>query len=120
MKLIGVYIVDNNPDVHIVEVSFNDSPANVKIWQITQEIERQSSDSWQSPWDEKYLDEKGEKIIGDYLDIPLTKTTTRIIFFFHFINFSKPLLTQYGELHLSIPTQLPERLKDKLVYEKPD
>lgn len=120
MKLKGIYIVDNNPDIHIIEISFNDSPGNIDIGKITQEIEGQSSDGWQSPWGEKYLDESGEKIIGNDFYIPLKEVTTRIIFFFHYLNFSKPLLTQYGELRLSEPTQLPDRLKDNLTYEKPD
>lgn len=120
MELIGIYTVDDNPGVHLIELMFNDSPVKVDVAAITQEIEGQSRDNWRSPWDERYLDEKGEKIIGDCYDIPKRGDTTRLIFFFHNIDFSRPLLTQEGHVTLTKPTVLPDRLKDKLPYESPD
>jgi hypothetical protein len=120
MELIGIYTVDNNPDVHLVEVMSDDPPDKVDVGQITQEINGQPQGNWQTPWDEKYLDDKGETIIGDYFDIPKGGDKTRLVFFFHDIDFSKPLLTQEGQLALTKPTLLPDRLKDKLIYESPD
>jgi hypothetical protein len=120
MELIGIYTVDNNPDVHLIEITFDNSPDKVDVGQITQEIQGQPKGNWQSPWDEKYMDDKGEKIIGDYFDIPKDENKTRLVFFFHDIDFSKPLLTQEGQLTLTQPTLLPDRLKDKLTYESPD
>jgi len=120
MELIGIYTVDNNPDVHLVEVMFDDPPDKVDVGQITQEIKGQPQSNWQSPWDEKYLDDKGETIIGDYFDIPKDGDKTRLVFFFHDLDFSRPLLTQQRELALTKPTLLPDRLKDKLIYESPD
>ena len=120
MELKGIYNVDDKPDVHLIEIMFDDSPGNVDVGQITQGIEGQPRGNWQSPWDEKYLDDKGEEIIGNYFDLPKEKTKTRLIFFFHDLNFSRPLLTQYGPCILVKPTRLPPRLKDKLIYERPD
>lgn len=120
MELIGIYKVDNSQDVHLVEITFDKSPDKVDVGQITQEIKGQPQGNWQSPWDEKYLDDKGEKIIGDYFNIPKGGDKTRLLFFFHDIDFSRPLLTQEGALPLTNPTSLPERLKDKLTYERPD
>lgn len=120
MELIGIYTVDNNKDVHLIELAFDNSPDKVDVGQITQEVKGQPRGNWQSPWDEKYLDDTGEKVIGDYFDIPKAGGKTRLVFFFHDIDFSRPLLTQEGQLTLTKPTSLPDRLKDKLTYERPD
>jgi hypothetical protein len=120
MELIGIYIVDDNANVHLIEIQFDNSPDNVDVGQITQELEGQPRENWQSPWDEKYLDDKGEEIIGDYFDIPKDELKTRLLFFFHNLNFSKPLLTQDGQLNLTKPTSLPKRLQEKVKYERPD
>jgi hypothetical protein len=120
MELLGVYTVDNNPDVHLIELKFSISPDKVEPGKITQQIDGQPKGNWQSPWDEKYLDDKGENIIGDAFDIPRDGNTTRLIFFLHYIDFSRPLLTQGGQLALVAPTMMPNRLKGKLFYERPD
>lgn len=120
MELKGVYTVDGNPNVHLVEIVFDDAPGNIDVGQITQETEGQPAANWQTPWDEKYLDEKGERIIANYFDIPIEETKTRLLFFFHDLNFLKPLLTQNGQLHLTKPASLPARLLDKITYESPD
>lgn len=120
MELKGIYTVDDNSEAHLIEIVFDRSPDNVDVGQITQELEGQPQGNWQSPWGEKYLDDKGEEIIGDYFDIPTGLATTRLLFFFHDINFSKPLLTQDGPINLPRPTSLPARLRDKIKYERPD
>jgi hypothetical protein len=120
MQLKGIYPVDNNADVHLLEITFDESPSNVDVGQITQEAKGLPRDSWQSPWDEKYLDEKGERVIGDYAEVPKAGAQTRLLFFFHFLDFSKPLITQNGELNLAQPTPLPSRLQGKIEYESPD
>jgi hypothetical protein len=120
MELIGIYTVENNEDVHLIELTFDIAPDNVDVGQITQEIQGQPQGNWQSPWDEKYLDDNGEKVIGDYFDAPKGGRKTRLVFFFHDIDFSRPLLTQEGQLTLTMPTSLPDRLRDKLTYERPD
>jgi hypothetical protein len=120
MKLIGLYAIDALPDVHLLEISFDHPPRAVDVGRITQEVSGQSQDSWQAAWDEKYLDEAGEKIIGEWFEIPATGDKTRMIFFFHHLDFSKPLLTPFGPLPLKKPTHLPERLRSKIKYESPD
>lgn len=120
IELIGIYIITETPDAHLVELIFDCPPDKVEIEQITQEIEGEPKDNWQSPWNGKYLDDKGERIIGDGFSIPERETKTRLIFFFHYLDISRPLLTQEGELKLISPNPLPDRLKGKLVYELPD
>jgi hypothetical protein len=120
MELKGIYTVDNNKDVHLMEIIFGDSPGNVDVGQITQELVGQPKGNWQSPWDEKYLDDEGQEIIGDYSDIPTEGITTRLLFFFHFLDLSKPLLTQYGPIDLTGASSIPPRLHGKVKYESPD
>jgi len=120
MILNGVYSVANNQDVHLIELTFNSPPEKIDVGLITQTIQGQDEGDWQTPWDEKYLDVKGEKIIGDYAEIPNAQTTTRLVFFFHFLDFSKPLFTPSGTVRLTSPTSLPQRLADLIKYEKPD
>ena len=120
MELKGIYTVDGSLEVHLIEILFHDSPSNIDVGQITQEIEGQPQENWQSPWDEKYLNENGEEIVGDYFDVPNDGATTRLLFFFHNLNFSKPLLTPGGQLALTQPTSIPFRLRDKIKYESPD
>jgi hypothetical protein len=120
MKLIGLYSIDAHPDVHLLEMNFDHPPRSVDVGKITQEVSGQSQDNWQVPWDEKYLDETGEKIIGEWFEIPAAGDKTRMIFFFHHIDFSKPLLTPNGSLTITKPTLLPDRLRGLIKYESPD
>lgn len=119
MELIGVYIVDNHPDVHLIELQFDEAPDHIDVGQITQELEGQPTQNWQCPWDEKYLNESGEEIIGDYFDLPKDESKTRLLLFFHYLILSKPIRTQYGQLNLVTPYSLPDRLRDKVKYERP-
>jgi hypothetical protein len=120
MILNGIYSLENLPDVHLIELSIDQSPEKVDVGAITQELEETSSGSLQSPWDEKYLDADGTKVIGDWADIPKGQSHTRLLFFFHFLNLQKPLMTQFGPLTLTTPTPIPDRLNGLVHYESPD
>ena len=120
MTLNGIYGVEDFEDVFLIELTINESPADVNVEEITQEITGVDRLDWQSPWDEKYLDEKGEGIIGDLSNRPPASELTRIIFFFHNLDFDKPLQTQYGQLKLTQPLEMPLRLKTLIKYESPD
>lgn len=85
MELKGVYNVAGHKDVHLIELVFEDTPENVDVGKITQEILGHPHENWQTPWDEKYLDENGEKVIGDCFNIPKHDAGTRLIFYFHFL-----------------------------------
>lgn len=76
--------------------------------------------NWQVPYEEKYLDPTGTEIIGSYLEEPeVLLTSTRIIFYFHFLSFEKPLQTQFGELNLIEAKNIPSRLSRLFNYEEP-
>ncbi|MCH2032292.1 MAG: hypothetical protein MK202_02135 [Tenacibaculum sp.] len=120
IELIGVYDVKENKNVYLVELGIKTNHENVVINKFTQAIDGKDRLDWQTPWDEKFLNIEGTRITGDYMDSPTdTSNFTRLVFFFHFLDFDKPLLTQYGELELSNPEKVPERISSIIEYQKP-
>jgi hypothetical protein len=120
IELIGIYRVDNFDDVHLIEINANVPADKLDVGEITQEVDGLSSGSWQTPWHEKYLDDKGQNIIGDFSSVPVDTSSTRLLFYFHFLNFDKGIKTQFGEIKLNKPTTLPDRLSGLVKYEQPD
>jgi hypothetical protein len=121
IELIGVYEVDGQKDVCLIELGIKTNHKNVDIGAFTQAQDGIDRMSWQTPWDEKFLSEDGTRITGDWMDSPTdTSDFTRLAFFLHFMDFQKPLLTQYGEMDLSNPEKIPNRLSLIIEYAKPD
>lgn len=120
MLLHGVYEVNGTKNVYLLEITIEHPPEQVDVGQITQEIKGKDKLDWQSAWDEKYLNEAGDEVIGGFLDLPEGKDTTRLTFFFHDLILDVPLETQYGKLALTKPTKMPDRLVDIIEYESPD
>lgn len=114
VKLIGVYNVPNMPEVKLVELLVHTSPENFDIGSISQEIKGLDRMSWQTAYDEKYIDIEGNEIKAN-------KTAPfRLLFFFHYLDVSKPLITQYGYTKLSITGPMPQKLADWVTYSPPD
>ena len=114
----GVYSVDENPDVFLVELSINDSPSNVDLMSFVQEDKSKPRDSWQTAYDEHYLNDSGTEVIGRCFENErLMGIKTRLAFFMYFIDFGKPLLSQYGEIKLPNPTPMPDRLARIIDFE---
>ena len=91
----------------------------MEITQITQVIEGEERMNWQSPYDEKYLNFSNE-IIGDWIDNPKSiNMGEKIIFFFHELDFLKPLRTQYGDLEISKISEIPKWVNEIMIYEEP-
>ncbi|TAI46952.1 hypothetical protein [Flagellimonas allohymeniacidonis] len=121
VQLIGTYEIDGQKDVHLIELGIEKNHQNIDVGQITQAQEGIDKMNWQTPWDEKFLNFDGTMIIGDWMDTPKdTSNFTRLAFFLHFLNFEKPLLTQFGEIDLIKPVILPDRLRSIITYEKPN
>ena len=121
IDLIGVYKVDGQKDVYLIELGIKANHEKVDIGEFTQQQDGTDRMDWQTPWDEKFLNEDGTKITGDWMDSPTdTSDFTRLAFFLHFMDFQKPLLTQYGEMDLSNPEQMPKRLSSIIKYENPN
>ncbi len=121
INLIGVYSVGGQTDVHLIEIEIKAKHTDIDISEFTQSQDGVDRLDWQTPWDEKYLNDQGTEIIGDWLDLPKVLTdTTRLIFFFHLIDFNKPLLTPFGAIDLKRPASMPYRLTTLSKYEQPN
>lgn len=121
VKLIGLYSVEENPDVTLVELLIDKKANEIDIGEFTQEIENEPRLNWQVPFAEKYLDEGGNTIIGDDIDLPEKLTeTTRLTFFFYFLDTNKSLITPFGQLQLTQKSTQPKRIKDLIVFEDPE
>jgi hypothetical protein len=101
IEIVGVYPVEAPEPCHLVEVRFDEPPDNLDWGKVTQEVDGQPQSNWQVPWDEQPLDEE-----------------THWVFFFHYLDISKPLLTPLGPCELPRPTDLPDYLS-ATEYEQP-
>ena len=121
IDLIGVYSVDGQKDVHLIELSVRAKYSDINIGEFTQKQDGVDRLSWQTPWDEKYLNDEGTIIIGDWINTPKDFTDiTRIAFFLHFLDIGKPLATPFGDIKLKRPEAMPNRLTLIIKYERPD
>ncbi len=78
--------------------------------------------NWQVPWMERILSADGTKVVADDSEISqkpeLFRGDVRCIFFFHYLDPSRPLVTPLGEVRLPKPTDRPQRLSG-IKYEEP-
>ena len=121
LNIIGVYEIEGHKDVHLIELQINEKPSLIDVGQFTQENPSQPKDDWQVAYDEYYLNSIGDKVIGDFLNLPLNDNIpTRLIFFLYFINFDLPLITQFGVVELQSAIKLPKRLESIITFEDVD
>ncbi len=126
VKIVGVYSVPGSGDVSLVEVDVDRPPSSVDIAKFTQEEPDVDRANWQVPYDERYLSGDGTREIGERwamgwhpqpgVDEP---PTTRLVFYFHFLDAHRPLITPDGEAPLPNPEPPPDRLSF-VEYEPPD
>lgn len=111
IEVIGVYPI--NEDVHLIEVRLQAKPSELDMGKFTQENPDLPRGSWQVAYDEQYLNESGDQVIGDGSNMPEEdRAPTRVAFFLYFVTFNTPLRTPMEEIRLPSPTPLPERLKN--------
>lgn len=121
VQILGVYKINGTSDVHLIELIINTSPTDVDVSSFTQKDDKLSKDSWQTAYDEHFLNEDGSQVIGTFIEQDsLIGDKTRIAFFMYFIDFCKPLLSQYGEILLPEPSTMPERLSGMIQFETVD
>jgi hypothetical protein len=120
IEFIGVYPVHAIEPCHLVELWVRELADKLLMADFTQESEGQPRDNWQVPYDERVLDEDGTAQVGERFpqSIVSNGNDLRLAFFFHFLDFSKPLLTPIGPMKLPTETRLPNRL-EFFVYESP-
>lgn len=97
----GVHELHVSEPCYLIEAELSDSE-NFDWGKVTQEVPDLPQSNWQVPWDER----------------PLYKDKQRWVFFFHYLDLTKPLLTPYGSIPLPLPTPLPEHLTS-IEYESP-
>jgi hypothetical protein len=119
VEIIGVYPI--NPDVHLIELKLDNKPSEINLDDFRQRIPNVPRENWQAAYDEHFLNETGNQVIGDFFKKPLEdKPPTRLIFFLYFVNFEAALKTPFGDIVLPSPAPLPQRLKDIIVFEDAD
>jgi hypothetical protein len=105
VKITGVYPIQAEEPVHLIEVSIEGGDVDgFDFGEVPQEIPDRPKLNWQVPYDERVISESDGK--------------ARVLFFFHYLDLNKPLLTPAGALALPRPKKIPPRLKD-IVYEAP-
>jgi hypothetical protein len=129
VEVVGAYTVPDNPDVCLIELTIDAPPSTVDVGGFTQEDPRLDPSSWQVPYDERYLSQDGTREIGErwerWIDTLRHSakqdepSTTRMVFFFHFLDSNRPLSTPEGEVSLPSIQTMPERLSF-VEYEPPD
>jgi hypothetical protein len=96
----GVHPVAANEPCHLLEAELD---AGDFDWgSVTQAIPGEPESNWQVPWDERPLDDEKR----------------RWAFFFHYLDFNKPLSTPDGDVPLPPPTPIPQHLAN-IDYESP-
>jgi hypothetical protein len=114
IEIIGIYPVQADEPVHLVELIVRGSEGTFEIGDITQEVPGQSPDDWQVPCMEHLLNSSGDEILAD--DCQMTELPdlwlgdVRLVFFFHYLDASRPLQTPFGEVRLPAESDLPDRL----------
>jgi hypothetical protein len=112
VEIIGVYAVDAREPCHLVELRISDHIGEVDIGRFTQEWPGKDRSSWQVPWDERVLNEEGTKdAMGRFPRNVPVDGSARVAFFFHYLNFDRPLITPAGKIRIPDAGALPKRLR---------
>jgi hypothetical protein len=112
VEVIGTYEVPTAENALLIEVAAAVAPSELDVGAFTQEEPGQPRENWQAPWMEQWLDESGENILTEPFDAPPENlTTSRLVFFLHYVALDRPLVTPAGEVPLPAPLQLPSRLQ---------
>jgi hypothetical protein len=99
------------PNVHLVEVTVGAAPGSFDVGSFAQEDPSLPEDSWQTAYNEWYLSPEGEPLEEfDPPDAIRSDEKTRLAFFLHFVDFSRPLETPFNSVELPTPTPASARL----------
>ena len=116
-QLIGVYPVQEEDDVYLIELLIKETPINIDISSFVQQNPALPKSEWQVPYDEHYLNYDGTKIIGDYFNVKtLLEKYCRVAFYMYIEDFKLPLSTPFGDISLLPIKEMPERLSTLLSF----
>ena len=122
VEVIGLYPVDADPHVHLIELLIHGCTGVFDMSEFTQGSLGLPTSNWQVAYDEQILDERGERVVADgffaRVKAELWSGNVRLVFFFHNIDLSKPLKTPFGDVTLPREGEKPERLSS-VRYEPP-
>jgi hypothetical protein len=119
VEIIGVYPVEAPEPCHLIEAWFRNIAGELDFGDMMQELPDHPKSNWQVLWDEHILNATGSG--GDLAPFPNPINSVgdiRVAFFFHYLDFSKPLLTPAGPIDLPKPQPRPDRLTF-IEYESP-
>jgi hypothetical protein len=103
-RIIGVHPIEGDEPVHLIELLVERNAEDFDIGEVTQEAAGQPKTNGQAPYDDRLVEESDGK--------------ARYVFFFHYLDLQKPLLTPSGPLRLPKPTMASAHLQD-IEYESP-
>ena len=132
VEIIGVYRLEKdaiseydelmNPEkaenALIIELIVKKPPSEYDLGDFTQPTDL-PRDSWQVPYAEYYFDRAGESVLSEMEPPQDSGPESRIVFFMHYLDLSRPLQTPFGDVPLKQPTDMPARLKGKIEYWEP-
>jgi hypothetical protein len=111
IEVVGVYEIPDAPHAVLIEIAVDTRPDDLDLGAFTQEEPGQPRENWQAPWMEQWLNESGERIVSEPFDPPPDNlTSSRVVFFLHYVSFDRPLITPAGEVALPAKAPLPPRL----------
>jgi hypothetical protein len=104
VRIIGIHPVEADEPVRLIELEIDGAIDDFDFGQVTQDLPNQPRAKWQAVYDERELSREAER--------------ARFAFFFHYLDFDKPLLTPFGPVKLPPESPLPEHLQG-VEYERP-
>ena len=94
VEAIGVHPIEAHEPCHLIEFVFAEPPDGFDWGEVTQPVEGQPRANWQTPYDEQMVEDDPR----------------RWVFFFHYLDPSRPLLVPGGKVLLPQSTEIPPRI----------
>lgn len=104
IEIIGVYPVRAPEPCHLIELVLDNPGCDPDFGAFTQEIRGEPRANWQVAWDERILSRTPDRM--------------HAVFFLHYLDSKRPLLTPFGPVQLPDPSALPAHLQH-IEYEPP-
>jgi hypothetical protein len=114
-EIIGIYAIDAHEPCHLVELSVEPDETSYSLSEISFPTRVNMVRSVQAPYDEHFLSEDGDVILGNstyaWENPDFWRTPHRVSFFMFYLEPGKNIHTPQGLLPIPAAKVLPERLK---------